>query len=169
MLLCRLQASFTMSALDARTPGTSSGRSSEPTPAARWEHFAHDADIGIRGWGRTPDEAFEQAACALTVAVTPARVSPRSEVRVSCSAPDLELLFVEWLNAIIYEMAVRRMLFSKFAVRIKADRLDGTLWGEQVDVVRHAPSAEPKGATYTALKVTRSDDGAWSAGCVVDV
>ena len=158
-----------MNALDARTSGTSSERSSEPTRAARWEHFAHDADIGIRGWGRTPDEAFEQAACALTAAVTSARVAPRSEIRVSCSAPDLELLFVEWLNAIIYEMAVRRMLFSKFAVRIKADGLEGTLWGEPVDVVRHAPSAEPKGATYTALKVARSDDGAWSAACVVDV
>ena len=169
MLFCRQQASFTMSALDARTPGTSSARSSEPTPAARWEHFAHDADIGIRGWGRTPDEAFEQAAGALTAAVTSARVAPRSEVRVSCSAPDLELLFVEWLNAIIYEMAVRRMLFSKFAVRIGPDRLEGTLWGEPVDVIRHAPSAEPKGATYTALKVARTDDGAWSAACVVDV
>jgi SHS2 domain-containing protein len=169
MLFCWRQASFTMSALDAGTPGTSSERSSEPTPAVRWEHFAHAADIGIRGWGRTPNEAFEQAARALTAAVTPARVSPRFEVRVNCSAPDLELLFVEWLNAIIYEMAVRRMLFSKFAVRIEADRLDGTLWGEPVDIIRHAPSAEPKGATYTALKVARSDDGAWSAACVVDV
>ncbi len=169
MLFCRQQASFAMSALDARTAGTSSRRLSDSTPAVRWEHFAHDADIGIRGWGRTPDEAFEQAAYALTAAVTPALVSPRSEVRVSCSAPDLELLFVEWLNAIIYEMAIRRMLFSKFAVRIKADRLDGTLWGEPVDVVRHAPSAEPKGATYTSLKVTQGDDGVWSAACVVDV
>jgi SHS2 domain-containing protein len=136
---------------------------------ARWEHFAHDADIGIRGWGRTPAEAFEQAACALTAAVTQQTVTPRSEVRVSCTAPDLELLFVEWLNAIVYEMAVRRMLFGQFAVRIENGRLHGTLRGEQVDVVRHAPAAEPKGATYTALKVARDAGGLWSAACVVDV
>jgi len=136
---------------------------------ARWEHFAHDADIGIRGWGRTPAEAFEQGAYALTAAVTQKTVTPRSEVRVSCSAPDLELLFVEWLNAIIYEMAVRRMLFGQFAVQIENGRLHGTLRGEQVDVVRHAPAAEPKGATYTALKVARDAGGLWSAACVVDV
>jgi SHS2 domain-containing protein len=31
------------------------------------------------------------------------------------------------------------------------------------------PAVEPKGATLTALKVERQDDGAWVAQCVVDV
>lgn len=146
-----------------------SGQPSNYPAAERWEHFAHDADIGIRGWGRTPAEAFEQAACALTAVVTHAPVIPRSVVGVSCSAPDLELLFVEWLNAIIYEMAVRRMLFGQFAVHIENGKLKGTLRGEQVDVGRHAPAAEPKGATYTALKVAQGADGIWSAACIVDV
>lgn len=147
----------------------SSDRSSEPARGARWEHFAHDADIGIRGWGNTPAEAFEQAAHALTAVVTHANIVPGSKVAVSCTAPDLELLFVEWLNAIIYEMAVRRMLFGKFSLQIQNGRLKGTLWGELVDVARHAPAAEPKGATYTALKVAQGADGLWSAACIVDV
>lgn len=147
----------------------SSGSSLEPTRGARWEHFGHDADVGIRGWGKTPAEAFEQAACALTAVVTQTTVIPQSEVRTSCTAPDLELLFVEWLNAIIYEMAVRRMLFGQFSVQIQGSRLQGTLWGEHVDVARHSPAAEPKGATYTALKVAQGADGLWSAACVVDV
>jgi len=149
--------------------GTSSDRTPESGGGAGWENFAHDADIGVRGWGGTPAEAFEQAAHALTAVVTHANVDPRSEVSVSCSAPDLELLFVEWLNMVIYEMAVRRMLFAQFAVQIEKGQLKGTLWGEQVDVARHAPAAEPKGATYTALKVARGADGIWSAACVVDV
>jgi len=81
---------------------------------------------------------------------------------------DFEFLFVEWLDAIIYEMAVRQMLFGRFAVRIKGDELAGTLWGEPVDVARHAPACEPKGATFTALKVA-AEDGIWSAACIVDV
>ncbi len=89
-------------------------------------------------------------------------------MRVSCEAPDLEILFVEWLNAIIYEMAVRSMLFSRFTVRIDGTRLKGVLWGEPVDVGRHAPACEPKGATYTALRVA-DDSGNWSAACIVDV
>jgi SHS2 domain-containing protein len=136
---------------------------------ARWEHFPHAADVGVRGFGNTAAEAFEQAALALTAVVTHAEIAPAQPVEVSCEAPDLELLFVEWLNAIIYEMAVRTMLFSRFAVHIEGTRLTGTLWGEPVDVARHQPACEPKGATYTALKVAAAGDGTWSAACIVDV
>jgi len=136
---------------------------------SRWEHFPHDADIGLRGFGATPAEAFEQAALALTAIVTNAEVKPFTPVEVTCEAPDLELLFVDWLNAIIYEMAVRRMLFARFAVTIEGTRLAAKLWGEPVDVARHTPACEPKGATYTALRVVQEADGSWSAGCVVDV
>ena len=143
--------------------------SAAPVAGAGWEHFPHAADVGVRGFGKTPAEAFEQAARALMAVVTTAAVAPVVEVEVSCEAPDLELLFVEWLNAIIYEMAVRNMLFSRFAVRIDGTHLKGTLWGEPVDVARHAPACEPKGATYTALKVAAGNDGIWSAACIVDV
>jgi SHS2 domain-containing protein len=139
------------------------------TNTTRWEHFPHDADVGVRGFGATAAEAFEQAAQALTAVVTHAAVEAKVTVEVRCEAPDLELLFVEWLNAIIYEMAVRRMLFGRFAVRIDDTRLEGTLWGEPVDVERHAPACEPKGATYTALKVATDAKGTWSAACIVDV
>ena len=136
---------------------------------ARWEHFPHAADVGVRGFGKSAAEAFEQAALALTAVVTAAEVAPNVRVDVNCEAPDLELLFVEWLNAIIYEMAVRNMLFSRFSVRIEGTRLTGTLWGEPVDVARHQPACEPKGATYTALKVAADKNSLWSAACIVDV
>lgn len=134
-----------------------------------WEHFAHDADIGVRGYGATPAEAFEQAALALTAIVTHAEVKPLTAIEVTCEALDLELLFVDWLNTIIYEMAVRGMLFSRFAVTIEGKRLAAKIWGEPVDVARHAPACEPKGATYTALGVVQDADASWSAGCIVDV
>jgi tRNA nucleotidyltransferase (CCA-adding enzyme) len=35
-----------------------------------WEHFAHDAGVGVRGIGATKEEAFEQIAMALTAANT---------------------------------------------------------------------------------------------------
>ncbi len=136
---------------------------------ARWEHFPHDADIGIRGFGATPAEAFAEAACGLTAIVTHAAVKLQSSAEVTCEAPDLELLFVDWLNTVIYEMAVRHMLFGRFDVKIEGARLKATLWGEPIDVDRHLPACEPKGATYTALRVAQVGDGTWSAGCVIDV
>jgi tRNA nucleotidyltransferase (CCA-adding enzyme) len=140
-----------------------------PVSQPRWEHFPHDADVGVRGFGATAQQAFEQGALALTAVITHASVEPKASVKVTCEAPQLDLLFVEWLNTIIYEMAVRRMLFGRFAVKIEGNHLEGTLWGEPVDIERHGPACEPKGATYTALKVARDADGVWSAACIVDV
>ena len=135
-----------------------------------WEHFAHGADIGIRGIGPTKEAAFQQIALALTSVVTDLEsVRPERAVPVTCEAPSDDLLLVDWLNALIYEMATRRMLFSAFVVTIEDSRLQATAWGESVDRVRHEPAVEVKGATYTALRAERLEDGQWVVQCVVDV
>lgn len=120
--------------------------------------------------GASPAEAFEQAALALIAVMSdPASVHPRESVSIACEAPDLELLFVEWLDRVIYEVATRKMLFGRFAVRIDGLRLAGQAWGEEIDPARHPLVVEVKGATLTNLRVERSDDGTWTAECVVDV
>lgn len=137
--------------------------------AARWEHFEHGADVGVRGFGATKAEAFEQAAVALTGVVTDLdRVRATDRITIECEAPDDEMLLAEWLNALIYEMATRRMLFCRFAVRFEGLRLHGIAHGERVDTQRHQPAVEVKGATYTALRVA-CDGDEWVAQTVVDV
>jgi SHS2 domain-containing protein len=135
-----------------------------------WEHFAHGADIGVRGVGGTPADAFAEAAVALTaVLVDPNSVDPREAVAICCSAPDDEQLFVDWLNALVFEMATRRMLFARFDVRKDDHALAATAWGEPLDLARHQPAVEVKAATYTDVLVRRCDDDRWVAQCVVDV
>jgi SHS2 domain-containing protein len=135
----------------------------------QWQHFAHEADMGVRGTGASCAEAFEQAALALTAIVTdPASVRSTRKIEVSCAAPDSELLLVDWLNAIIFEMATRHMLFGRYEVQLADGQLHGAAWGEEVDPARHQPAVEPKGATYTSLMV-REEGGRWLAQCVVDV
>ena len=146
------------------------GLPNDMTFDARAEQFPHGADVGVRGIGETKAQAFEQAALALTQIVTePQGVAAHEAVEIECAAPDDGLLLVDWLNRLIYEMAVRRMLFGRFAVAIEEGHLRGRAWGESVDRARHCPAVEPKGATLTALAVKRRDDGAWIAQCVVDV
>jgi len=138
--------------------------------ARNWAHFPHQADMGVRGVGSTREAAFEQAALAMTaVVVDPAQVAPVTAVNIRCEAPDDELLLVDWLNALILEMAVRHMLFSRFEVTLDGQRLIATAWGEPVDLSKHQPAVEIKGATYTELSVSRSENGQWVAQCVVDV
>jgi SHS2 domain-containing protein len=134
------------------------------------EHFAHGADIGVRGRGQTLAEAFANAAQAMTAVITdPDLVRADTPIDIACAAPDEELLLVDWLNALVYEMATRRMLFSRFEITIEGTRLTAKAYGETVDRARHHPAVEVKGATMTALAVTRDPGGEITAQCVVDV
>jgi SHS2 domain-containing protein len=135
-----------------------------------WEHFAHGADLGVRGYGATPAEAFAAGALALTAAVTdPDDVAARETVEVECAGRDLSLLFYDYLNRIIFEMATRHLLFGSFRVELTEAGLRSRLTGEPVDRKRHAPAVEPKGATLTALDVHEDAPGRWRAQCVIDV
>lgn len=95
-------------------------------PQGRWEHFYHQADIGVRGIGPTLDKAFEQAGLALTAVVTdPALVRPIQPIEIECEASRASLLLVDFLNRLVYEMATRRMLFSQFEVLLSPPDLVG--------------------------------------------
>lgn len=146
------------------------------TQLGRWEHFYHQADIGVRGIGPTLDVAFEQVALALTAVVTdPTQVRPIQVVEIECEASRVSLLLVNWLNRLIYEMATRQMLFGRFEVHLGPPDLGGALslcgraWGETVDPARHQPAVEVKGATYSELEVKQDPQGHWVVQCVVDV
>lgn len=143
---------------------------SEADKTPSWETFEHAADMGVRGLGPTAESAFEMAALALTATVTDIHsVRPDIPVEIECEAPDRELLFVEWLNQLIYEMDTRKMLFGRYEVRLEGERrLKGTAFGEPVDVAKHQPAVYVKGATLTALSV-RQEDGGWIAQCIIDV
>ena len=140
------------------------------TSEARWEHFEHGADIGVRGIAPTKAQAFEQCARSLIAAIADlASIRGEQCVKITCSASDEELLLVEWLNELIYEMSVRHLVFGRFEIEISNHDLSAKVWGEPVEYLRHAPTVEPKGATYTALEVVQQPDGSWLAQCVVDV
>ena len=141
-----------------------------PNSLPRWEHFDHESDIGVRGVGRSREEAFAQAALALTAVVTDlACVKARESVRVACQATDDEMLLVEWLNAIVFQMATRGMIFGCFTVACHGMHLDGEMAGERIDVDRHQPAVEVKAATMACLRVACDATGVWTAECVVDV
>jgi len=126
--------------------------------------------MGIRGVGPTKEQAFAQAALALTAIITDLqKVVPRELVEIICQEQDDELLFVSWLNALIYEIATRGMLFSKFEVNIANNQLSAKAWGEKIDVKKHSPTVEVKAATYADLKVQQNKNGSWLVQCIVDV
>ena len=136
----------------------------------RWEHVDHGADIGLLAVAATREDLFESMAEALTALITdPQCVGTSSTVSIRCAAPDDAVLLVDWLNALIFEMATRRMVFGSWQVSLQDHALEAIVGGEPVDRARHQPVVEVKGATYTDLTVRQSSDGNWHARCIVDV
>ena len=126
--------------------------------------------MGIRGIGHTLSEAFEQAALAMTaVIIDPQQIKPSEMVNITCQAPDNELLLVDWLNALVYEMATRKMLFSHFEIQCQDHTINARAFGEAMNKAKHPMAIEVKGATYTALHVGQTRNGEWVAQCVIDV
>ena len=135
----------------------------------QYETFEHEADIGIRGFGDSMEEAFAHAAAAMyAVMVDLERVAAREKRTVTAHAPERELLLVEWLNALLALSDIDRMVFSKFSVSIRGWDLTGEVWGERLDRDRHEARVEVKGATYHLLHVG-TEGGKVVAQCVVDV
>ena len=145
------------------------------TMTAASEQFPHAADVGVRGRGATPEEAFEGAARALfsLVAEDASRIEPKVFLPVSAGPAPLEELLAAYLNELIYLFVTRQIVFGVFEVRILDAgeglfRLEGRALGEPYDPSRHESTVEPKAATYSELRVGR-EDGGWVAQCVVDV
>ncbi len=144
--------------------------SSIPAANLRWEHFPHEADMGVRGYGDTLGEAFAAAATAMTAIVTdPTEIESAQPFAFDCPGPDPELLLFDFLNALVYEMAVEGRLFGRFRVEVDDGNLSAEAWGEPVDRLRHQPTVEIKGATFTQLAVWQTEEGQWIAQCVLDI
>lgn len=134
-----------------------------------FEVFPHQADVGIRGFGETLEEAFENGAKALfSLMAEASKVKPKKEVSIQAQAEDKEALFVEWLNELLAEADLQDMVFSRFEVKIENNELQGKAWGEILDPKKHEIKIEPKGATYANLKVEKQR-ARWVAQCIVDV
>lgn len=134
-----------------------------------YETFEHGADVGIRGFGKTLEEAFENGAKAMFSLIVDLReVEAKDSVELSCSAFDTETLFVEWLNSLLTQAHLNKMVFSKFKVKIKDDDLAGLAFGEKLNKEKHRPAIEVKAATYSNLRVAKIGDK-YLAQCIVDV
>ena len=58
--------------------------------SAYWEHYSHPADMGIRGVGATREEAFVQAALAMTAVIAELDgIEPRHVVEIVCTEQGL--------------------------------------------------------------------------------
>ncbi|MCI0371745.1 MAG: archease, partial [candidate division NC10 bacterium] len=119
-----------------------------------WEHFEHTADLGLRV--RAPDlptllaEAGRGLFAMLVDNLDDVRPTDRVEIEVAGSDP--EYLLFDWLAELLAIFDTRRLLLSRFEVRVDPSGARATAWGEPIDPRRHHMAHEVKAITYHGLK-----------------
>jgi SHS2 domain-containing protein len=136
----------------------------------RYEFFDHTADIGIRVFGNSLAELFENAGFALFDIITDIKQVSEREMRcITISRDGVDELLVEWLNSLLYIHATELLLCNKFHVQeIAQQSLTGEAWGEIFQDHRHVIKTEVKAVTYHGLSVYE-ENGLWKATVVLDV
>ncbi len=136
-----------------------------------YEHFEHTADLGLRVRAADLDTLFAEAAEALSAAIVEdvTAIQPREAVPVRIGGTDLAYLLFDWLKEWLLRFEVERRLFRRFEVKVTADGLEGTAWGEPFDPERHPLSHEVKAITYHGLRVEHTPEGGWLAEVIVDI
>lgn len=145
-------------------------------PLRGHETIDHTADMGIRGWGATPAEAFEEAAAAmLEIAADTASLPPPSvSARIRRRGSDLAEVFLEFLNGLIAEADLGGIVFGAASIERLEDRgggweLEATARGVPASGARGAVRVEVKAATLCGAFVKREGPERWIAQCVVDL
>jgi SHS2 domain-containing protein len=132
-----------------------------------YELLEHTADVGIRAWGATTEEAFEQAAWALADLVGVRSSARGQRVDVRAAAADPGVLLADFLNELLFLQESRGVAFAAVKVHLEGEGLTA-----EVDVVPLASQPQGttvKAATYHDLEVKRAPDGRVEARIYLDV
>ncbi len=123
-----------------------------------YEIIETTADVGIRAFGTDLAQAFANAARAMFSLITELESIRGSIYReVEVTAPDREILLVEWLNELVYLFDTEQILFRAFDINLVADNhLQARCYGEKVDRSRHNIKVGIKSATYHMLKIEKN-------------
>ncbi len=136
----------------------------------KYRQIAHTADLGLRIWGDSREELFENAGAALTAVLTDRRRLRRQKTaEILLVAPDLEALLVAWLNYLLYLYDVDAFLGREFKVlELTPQRLAARARGETYDPDRHVSRTAVKAATYHHLEIAKRN-GRWQATVILDL
>lgn len=137
----------------------------------RFEFFEHTADIGIKAYGRTLDELFENCALAVFEIMTDTtKVEPKVKVEIYEFGYDLENLLYKWIEDLLYYHDSQLLVFSKFKVKIDPENLtlEAEAYGEKFDPQRFEKRVVVKAMTYHEMEIKKTEEG-YEAKFVVDI
>ncbi len=138
-----------------------------------YEYLSHTADIKIRVWGDTLEEAFEEAAKAFTdTTVERDKVDPKEKDVIKVEGLDLEELLYNFIEELIVRLDSEGKVYSEFKVEISEEDgkyvLSAEAYGEPLDISKHGSKIHVKAMTYHEMSI-RKEDGRWVIEYVLDI
>ncbi|OGS40407.1 MAG: archease [Euryarchaeota archaeon RBG_13_31_8] len=121
-----------------------------------YELIDHTADVGIKAYGKTLSEAFENAAKAMFDIITDnSEIENIGQYTIELEADNLEQLLVDWLSELLFLNSANNIVFGFFKVEIneKTNKLSAKVFGEKFDISKHKIGTEIKAVTYHMLEV----------------
>lgn len=127
---------------------------------AGFEFRDHTADVSVRSWGRSIEEAFSQTALSLMSTITPnlKRISPIIEKKIEIESEDKYALCFDFLSEFLYLFDVEDLVFNEISVKSikKIDdkyKLHAVAKGEPFDRNKHEIGTEVKAITYSFMNI----------------
>ena len=130
----------------------------------RFRFLEHTADAYVEAYGGSLEEAFENAAAAMTDVMTePETVKARNEETFVVEASDEPALLYSWLEELLLEFELKGKLYSRFEVSGIEEtsggfRLHARAWGEPYDPERHPSKVGIKSATYHRMEIVKKPE-----------
>ncbi|OYT58123.1 MAG: archease [Candidatus Aenigmatarchaeota archaeon] len=120
------------------------------------------ADRAFAAFGNTLEQAFANAALAMTEIITDtSKINKKMERKIHVEAQDDKALLYDWLSEILFIFDTEHVVFGEFVVTIThADSkwiLDAVARGEVL--ARHEIRGEVKAITYHKMEIKKTDDG----------
>jgi SHS2 domain-containing protein len=130
----------------------------------RFRFLEHTADAYVEAYGASLEEAFENAAFAMTDVMTEVEmVEPENEESFNVEAEDEYALLYSWLEELLLEFELKGKLYSRFEVSTIEKsgggfRLHARAWGEQYDSGKHPSKVGIKSATYHQMAILKKPE-----------
>ncbi len=129
-----------------------------------FRYLEHTSDAFIESYGRTMEEAFQNAAYAMFEVMTDTKtIDPEIEEQVETKAEDEYALLYEWLQLFLVKLEVEDKLYSKYTIESiertpQGYTLKATIRGEKYDPEKHPTKTSVKGVTYHEMSIVHQED-----------
>jgi len=135
---------------------------------ASFELLEHQADVGVRAWGKTLEEAYEQAAWAVADILGARAEGPGTHRTIRLTGNDEGGLLVDFLN----ELLLLHETEDPGIAAIRVSNVTPTQLDAQIELVPLDDTSQGlpvKAATFHQLRVERRPDGWIEARVYLDV